>query len=54
MVITVSEDKLNICMMKFLLFVALGCLFVCLWFPFPPGAWDRLHHLILAIPEPSI
>ena len=25
----VSEDKLNICMVNFLLFVTLGCLFVC-------------------------
>ena len=25
----------------------LSLLVVCLWFPFPPGAWDRRHHLIL-------
>ena len=47
LVITASEDELNICMMKFLFFITLGCLFVCLWFPFPPGAWDRQHYLIL-------
>ena len=22
--------------------------------PFPFGAWDRLHHLIVLLPEPSI
>ena len=31
LVITLSEDKLNICMMKFLLFVTQGCLFVSSW-----------------------
>ena len=32
LVIAVSEDKLNICMMKFLLFVTQECLFVCGFF----------------------
>ena len=40
-------------MMKCLLLVTLCVLFVE-WFPFPLYAWDRLHHLIVALPEPSI
>ena len=51
-----SEDKLNPCMTKFLLFATL-ILLVCLffeWFPYPLVAFDKLYHLIVAIPEPSI
>ena len=47
-----SEDKLNICMVIFLLPATL-CFFCC-WFYFPLGAVDRLYYFIVAIPEPSL
>ena len=48
-----SEDKMNIGMMKFLLLVTRCCLSLSGFF-FSMDARDRLHHLIVAIPAPSI
>ena len=50
LITSVGEERGDCSAIEYLLF----CGFCSEGFPLPLGAWDRLRHLIVALPGPSI